>query len=225
MNKIFFTTIIYFLIAQCQSQNWLIVEFEPEQDLFGTDYHITKNDSLIYTNCTIKNDIQKLYDLSDGVYKIKFNTIFGIDSLKVNVRTGHENLVTLKTESIDTEKLVKTKSEIESLLEGERISVNYELGSCFKSENYKLILTKRNGKYYRLLKNKLRSISNKKVKNLIRFEKTLRNLKIEQNLDNTTHVVTCSEFFTFEKNGKVTFSKNVFCGDWSKSSEITKWMK
>jgi hypothetical protein len=63
------------------------------------------------------------------------------------------------------------------------------------------------------------------VKKLIRFEKTLRNLKIEQNLDNTTHVVTCSEFFTFEKNGKVTFSKNVFCGDWSKSSEITKWMK
>lgn len=210
----------------CYGQNTLFIDFEPETDFLGSDYHLIKNDSLIYTNCSLKNDYEILFKLKNGNYVLKYDTVFGIDSLSItlNKKIGFYN-IKLKTEILSEVKLKETKSEIESLLEDEQITINYSLGGCFVAKDYKLTLTKHNGKYYKIKKSKRRKISQNKVAKIIRFEKLLRNLKLEENLDGLNYFVTCSEYISLEKNGQIIYSKNIFCGEWSDSSEIAKWIK
>lgn len=210
----------------CYGQNSLSIDFEPETDFFGTDYHLIKNDSLIYTNCSIKNDFKVLFNLENGSYTLKYNTVFGIDSSSLNLDEKIEFYdITLKTEELNEVKLKETKSEIESLLEDEQITINYSLGGCFIAKDYNLTLTKHNEKYYKIKNSKRKRISQHKVAKIIRFEKVLRNLNLEENLDGVIQVATCSEYISLEKNSQIIYSKNVFCGDWSESSEIAKWIK
>jgi predicted RND superfamily exporter protein len=226
MKTLLYIILLFGFIINSYGQNTLSITFEPETDFFGSDYHLIKNDSLIYTNCSKKNDFKVLFDLENGSYTLKYNTAFGIDSLSLNLDEKikyHD--ITLKTENLNDAKLKETKSEIESLLEDEQITINYSLGGCFVAKDYKLTLTKHNEKYYKIKKSKRKRISQDKVAKLIRFEKLLRNLNLEENLDGVIQVFTCSEYISLEKNSQIIYSKNIFCGDWSESSEIAKWIK
>ena len=93
------------------------------------------------------------------------------------------------------------------------------------SKKRKITLTKVKNKFYKIKNGKRKRINQKKVQDLIRYEKILRNLNIEENIDGISQVVTCGEFITIKKNNELIFSKNIFCGDWSKSSEIQKLLK
>src|SRR5690554_3906289 len=132
-NTIFILILI--LGTNSFAQNSLMIDFGSEKNIFDSDYHILKNDSLIYTNCSIKNDYEALDNLNSGKYLIRYNTIFGIDSLVVNL-DGNNGIkfITLETESIAESQLDNTISEIESLKNNEIITLRYILGGCFVSE-------------------------------------------------------------------------------------------
>jgi len=225
MKKPQFIILIFFSCG-IYAQNSLFIDFEIEKNPYKSDYHLYKNDTLVYTNCNKKNDFEKLFKLERGRYFIKYNTIYGIDSLYVEFNSNNESkFITLNTESIDSLTLKNTKSEIELLKDNEKITLKYSLGGCFVSKNEEIILTKNKNRYYKIKNGKRKNISKKKIKDLINYEKTLRNLNINENIDKTFWTSTCSEYILIEKNEEVIYSKNIYCGDWSKSSEIEKWIK
>ena len=203
-----------------------MIDFGSEKNIFDSDYHIFTNDSLIYTNCSIKNDYEALDNLNLGKYLIRYNTIFGIDSLEVDL-DGNNGIkfITLETESIAESQLDNTISEIESLKNNEIITLRYILGGCFVSEEKEISITKKNNRFYKIKNGQQERINSKIIQKIIRYEKVLRNLNIEENIDGTFKTVTCSESISLEKENKKIFNKNIYCGDWSKSAEIKGWIE
>ena len=225
MKNIFFILIII-LGTNSFAQNSLMIDFGSEKNIFDSDYHIFTNDSLIYKNCSIKNNYEALDNLNLGEYLIRYNTIFGIDSLVVDL-DGNEGIkfITLETENISEYQLSNTISEIESLKNNEIITLKYSIGGCFLSEKNEITITKEKNRFYKIKNGKQERINSKIIEKIIEYEKTLRNLNIEDNIDETFKTVTCSEYISLEKNNEQIFSKNIFCGDWSKSTEIKKWIE
>lgn len=221
-----FFILILILGTNSFAQNSFMIDFGSEKNIFDSDYHIYTNDSLIYTNCSIKNDYEALDNLNSGKYLIRYNTIFGIDSLIVDL-DGNEGVkfITLETENITESQLSNTVSEIESLKNNEIITLKYIIGGCFVSEEKEISITKEKNKFYKIKNGKQERINSKIIQKIIRYEKILRNLNIEENIDGTVKTVTCSESISLEKENKNIFGKNIFCGDWNKSSEIKEWIE
>ena len=203
-----------------------MIDFGSEKNIFDSDYHIFTNDSLIYTNCSIKNDYEVLDNLNLGKYLIRYNTIFGIDSLEIDL-DGKNGIkfITLETESIAESQLDNTISEINSLKDNEIITLRYILGGCFVSEEKEISITKKNNRFYKIKNGQQERINSKIIQKIIQYEKVLRNLNIEENIDGTFKTVTCSESISLEKENKKIFSKHLYCGDWSKSTEIKGWIE
>jgi len=220
---IFFICINSF--AQTQG-NALFVTFKTDKDFSDeSDYHIYKNDSLVYSNCHLKNDINILSHLKKGNYLLKYDTVFGIDSLEFNFKSdfGFKE-ISLNTEKIDPIKLAQTSSAIESLKNNERITLNYTAGGCYFIKKKEITILKENDEYYSVTKRRKRHISRIRLARIIRYEKEIKNLKFDKNLHRELVYCTYSEFISLTKNGEVLIGKNIFCDTWSKSSEIKKWM-
>lgn len=226
--KTFFQLALFFMLTTILAQNnYLHIESEPEKDFFDqTHFHLLRNDSLIYPQCYLKDDTNSLYNLKKGSYLLIYNTVFGIDSLYVEFDTerSYKNLI-LKTEKPELEKLAKTHSYVESLKNNERITLNYSLGACFISRKKEATILKENDLYYFVDYGQKRLITERRIKRIIRHEKILKNLNFAENIHNSELYVTCSEFFSLTKNGKQVYGKNVYCGTWSESSNIKRYMR
>ncbi len=225
--KTLFQLSILFVCVNSFAQNALFIKFKLEQELFnGSDYHIYKNDSLVYSNCYLKNDTSILYSLKKGNYLLKYDTVFGVDSIKINFESdrGFKDII-LETEKISKEKLTQTFSYVESLKNNERITLYYSLGGCFTSKKKEATILKENDQYFYVDYGQKRLITRRRIKRIIRHEKILKSLSFKENLHNSEFHSTCSEFFSLTKNGAQVYGKNTYCGTWSESSDIKKWMK
>lgn len=224
MKKLIYILFLFYSVNSF-TQNVLFVDFIPNTDSHSHDFHLFKSDTLIYSNCKFNNEHEILDDLKKGEYLITYNTIFGIDSLMIEFKEDKElKFIDLETEKIEESKLTNTFSAIESLENNEKITLKYNLGACFVSDKKEIVLTKYRDQYYKLEKGKRKKIGAKRIQNIIRYEKMLRNLNTEKNINGTFTVSTCSEFISLEKDNEQIFQINIYCGFWSKSSEIKKWL-
>lgn len=227
MKSITLLTFYCLLANTIFAQNSIIIEFVNEKSLFSQpDFHLYANDSLIYSHCNSKNSGEVLFNLKKGNYKLSYNTIFGVESVGVSFDSNNET----KTILIDIEQLAESKlDETESLLEqmedGEILRIEYKLGACFKEKKQHVTIIKKKNRYYELLNGNIRAISKKRISKLIQYEKIVRNINIEDNLHGFSSFTTCSESISFRKGKEKAFTKNIFCGTWTKSSEISKWLR
>jgi hypothetical protein len=208
------------------AQNSLSVEFKQRNNSISRDYHIYHSDSLVHTNCSVKQDSNILNHLGEGPYLVVYNTLFGADSLTIEFSQGQESQsIVLDTEHIVLSKIESTFSEIESLQGSDTVSIKYSLTSCYASNETDLTLIKRDGKYYQCKNNRRKRISSNKIQQLILYEKTIRNLNQEANIDGIEYGSTCREKVAISKNSTPIFSARVNCGDWNKFSQIEHWIK
>ena len=226
VKTLFQLSIFLVFIHSFAQDNYVSIEFNPEKYSYnGSDYHIYKNDSLVYSNCYLKNDSSILYNLKKGNYVLKYNTIFGIDSLEFKFESnfGTKEII-LNTEKIDPIKLTQTSSAIESLRNNERITLNYSAGGCYFLEEKEVTILKENDEYYSVTKRKKRHISRIRLARIIRYEKILQSLRFNENLHGDVSYSTCSESISLTQNGEVLITKNIICNTWTEVTDIKKWM-
>lgn len=226
--RTFFQLALFFILTNALSQNnYLHIDSKPEKEIFDQiHFHLLRNDSLIYAECYLKNDTNSLSNLEKGNYVLKYDTIFGVDSIQINFTSDKDfKEIFLETEKISKKRLAATHSYVESLKNNERITLNYSLDACFVSKKKEATILKENDQYYFVDYGHKRLITERRIKKIIRHEKILKMLNFNQNLHNLELFVTCSEFFSLTKNGKQVFGKNVFCGTWTESSNIKRLMR
>lgn len=204
--------------------NCLSIKSKPEKELsYGGDYHLYQNDSLIYSKCD--NNIITLFHLKKGKYLLKYDTIFGIDSITFNFESDHDfKEIILETEKISKEKLAQTPSYIESLKNNERIILYYSLGACYISKKKEVTILKENDQYYFVYYGRKKFIDQRRIARIIRHEKILKNLS-SKTIHGGEFYSTCSEFFSLTKNGIQVYGKNTYCNTWSEATDIKRWMK
>ncbi len=225
--RTFFQLALFFMLTNVLSQNnYLRIELKPIKEHRITDYHFYKNDSLIYANCGSISHINWFSNLEKGEYRLKYDTVFGIDSVEFSFTSdrGSKKII-LETEKTSKKRLAETHSYVESLKNNERITLNYSLGACFISRKKEATILKENDLYYFIDYGQKRLISERRIKRIIRHEKILKNLNFTENIHDSELYVTCSEFFSLTKNGKQVYGKNVYCGTWSESSNIKRYMR
>lgn len=226
--RTFLQLVLFLIVANSFAQNnQLFIEFEPEKEFSTeTDYHVYKKDSLVYSNCYLKNESSNLYHLDKGDYLLKYNTVFGIDSVEFSFTSDRAfKEIILETEKISQKRLAQTSSYVESLKNNERITLNYSLGGCFISKKKEATILKENDQYFFVDYGQKRWITERRLQRIIRYEKILKNLNFNENLHDGELYTTCSEFFSLTKNGKQLYGKNVYCGTWSESSNIKRLMR
>jgi len=208
------------------AQNSLFINFEPN-DKLENDFHIFKNDPLIYKYCEshYKNN-EQLYNLEKGNYKIIYNSINGKDSLNVSFSFDKDTKeIELFTEKINFDKIKKSKSEIESLKNGENLTLLYSNINCYTPKDLKMTILKKNGNFYEIKNNKKKKIKNKIITFLINYEKILNT----GSFDNALHpdyqtISTASIKFELVKNNYTIYSRRLFSG-WEEMHKIENYIK
>jgi hypothetical protein len=227
IKTLFQLSIFLVFVHYFAQNNYVSIEFKPENESYTeSDYHIYKNDSLVYSNCYLKNDFSILSHLKKGNYLLKYDTVFGINSIELNFESDRSyKKIILETEKISKKKLAQTFSYVESLKNNERITLQYSLSACFVSKNKEAIILKENDEYFFIEYKRRRLIGKINIQKIIRHEKILKSLNSKKNIHNSVLHSTCSEFFSLTKNGTQVYGKNIYCGDWSESSDIKRWIK
>lgn len=208
--------ICIFITQNCISQNTLNIEYlnanEFTQD---KDFHLYKNDILIYKYCTDKENTLILNNLDKGKYTLEYNTIFGIESLEINLKKDNTTKnIELDYEKINPNKVEQSISLIENLKENDTLKIRFILSSCFNSNYNDINLIKKRGKTFELTSDgKQKKLNNKKIKKLIEFEKILKQINREENLEKTEYFVTCSEIIQFTKGNELLYAQVIYCGE------------
>lgn len=228
VTKVIFQYLLFLIISNSFAQeNFLRIEVVPKKEMNrSSDYHLYQNDSLLFTQCHLKNNSHILHKLPKGNYKLKYDTVFGVDSIAFSFESDREfKKIILQTENPSRERLANTFSSVESLKNNEQITVEYGLSACFIHKKKKATILKENDQYYFIDYRHKRLITERRINRIIRHEKILKNLNFENTLHGYEVYVTCVEFFSLSKDEIQVFEKSVFCGMWSESSTIRNWIK
>ncbi|MDR0230359.1 MAG: hypothetical protein LBI72_15055 [Flavobacteriaceae bacterium] len=208
------------------AQNLLFVNFEPSESI-NSDFHLYRNDSLIYKYCDSQNkEDNQLNNLEIGEYKILFNSINGIDSLNVSFSSNKDfQIIELFTERIDFEKIRKTESVIEGLKNDEKLTLLYSNINCYAPKELKLTIVKKNGVYYELKNCKQKRIKNKKLSFLINYEKIIRTGRFENDLHpELVTISTASINYELVKNNNTIYCRRISSG-WEDIFKIENYLR
>ncbi|WP_338790793.1 hypothetical protein [Bernardetia sp. MNP-M8] len=149
--SIFLMLAVYSLsYAQTKSSLYINVEDcrTKKQSYVSPNFSLYK-DNVLIRKVNLKNQNSRIFtDLENGEYKLEYYTLFGSDTLTINISENNNNqVINLCVDYLDYA-AQNHKPIIDKLKNEESYSILVESSGCFHNNEEKIIITKKGNDYY-----------------------------------------------------------------------------